>query len=302
MEILFEIIPCWKECKEIQFAKVAVVAVEAPVIMALPSVRLNVQIRAAAMPSAGDQSEEALSLFISLHNWRPIMHYRSALIATKVMWLVAALALTLSAAAAGEEGKYPDLRGQWAGVLRTTTGLKGQPSFDPSKAWGRFQEAPLTPEYQAILEDSIKDQEEGGFGAHRGGSCLGFGMPTIAYGFGPLEFIVTPEITYILINWVEHTRRIYTDGREWPTDIEPTLTGYSIGHWIDEDLDGRYDVLEVETRGPFKGPRGYDATGLPLHRDNQSISRSASISTRPTRMSCTTSSRLSIMPSRGHGL
>ena len=48
------------------------------------------------------------------------------------------------------------------------------------------------------------------------------------------------------------------------------IEGYSIGRWIDEDGDGRYDVLEVETRGPFKGPRAYDATGLPLHFDNQS--------------------------------
>jgi hypothetical protein len=30
-------------------------------------------------------------------------------------------------------------------------------------------------------------------------------------------------------------------------------------------------VLEVETRGPFKGPRSYDGTGLPLAFDNQSI-------------------------------
>jgi len=29
-------------------------------------------------------------------------------------------------------------------------------------------------------------------------------------------------------------------------------------------------VLEVETRGPFKGTRTYDATGLPLHFDNDS--------------------------------
>jgi hypothetical protein len=29
-------------------------------------------------------------------------------------------------------------------------------------------------------------------------------------------------------------------------------------------------VLEVETRGPFKGPRSYDATGLPLDFDNES--------------------------------
>jgi hypothetical protein len=65
-------------------------------------------------------------------------------------------------------------------------------------------------------------------------------------------------------------RRICTDGRPWPTDLEPTYQGYSIGRWIDEDEDGVCDVLEVETRGPFKGPRAYDATGLPLHFDNQS--------------------------------
>jgi hypothetical protein len=41
--------------------------------------------------------------------------------------------------------------------------------------------------------------------------------------------------------------------------------------WVDEDGDGRYDVLEVETRGPFKGPRAYDTYGLPLHLYNDSI-------------------------------
>ena len=33
---------------------------------------------------------------------------------------------------------------------------------------------------------------------------------------------------------------------------------------------GDYDLLELATRG-FKGARVYDATGLPLHFDNQSI-------------------------------
>src|SRR5438132_9414821 len=32
----------------------------------------------------------------------------------------------------------------------------------------------------------------------------------------------------------------------------------------------KYDVLEGETRN-FKGPRAYDASGLPLHFDNQSV-------------------------------
>ena len=95
-------------------------------------------------------------------------------------------------------------------------------------------------------------------------------MMTIA--FWPQEYIITPQATHILVNHQAHTRRIYTDGRGWPTkEMEPTYAGYSIGRWIDEDGDGKYDVLEVETRGPFKGPRVYDASGLPLAYDNQSI-------------------------------
>ena len=74
-----------------------------------------------------------------------------------------------------------------------------------------------------------------------------------------------------MIGWDDHYRRIFTDGRDWPAEMEPTYQGYSIGKWIDEDGDGRYDVLEVETRGPFKGPRAFDAAGLPLAFDNQSV-------------------------------
>jgi hypothetical protein len=61
-----------------------------------------------------------------------------------------------------------------------------------------------------------------------------------------------------------------------PTDAigsrndEPSFAGYSIGQWIDTDGGGRYDLLEVETRG-FKGPRTFDSTGIPLHKDNQTI-------------------------------
>ena len=83
--------------------------------------------------------------------------------------------------------------------------------------------------------------------------------------------MVTPHTTYILVGGSDHYRRIFTDGRDWPADIEPTSAGYSIGKWIDDDGDGRFDLLEAETRGPFKGPRAYDATGLPLHFDNESV-------------------------------
>ena len=52
--------------------------------------------------------------------------------------------------------------------------------------------------------------------------------------------------------------------------MAPTFTGYSIGKWIDEDGDGRYDVLEAETRH-LKGPRVFDSSGIPLHEDDETI-------------------------------
>jgi hypothetical protein len=97
-------------------------------------------------------------LFGSTNGGSTVIHGRSAYtIVAKMAWLAAALALNAGAATGGEANRYPDLRGQWTGVLRTATGMKGQPSFDPSKSWGKYQDAPLTPEYQAILETSIKE-------------------------------------------------------------------------------------------------------------------------------------------------
>ena len=88
--------------------------------------------------------------------------------------------------------------------------------------------------------------------------------------YEPLEIIVTPEITYIRFDQLGEIRRIYTDGRSWPEKITPSFEGYSIGKWVDPDAEGRYGALEVETRG-LRGSRTLDASGLPLHPDNQTI-------------------------------
>jgi hypothetical protein len=183
---------------------------------------------------------------------------------------VAVLAMPIGDVKAADQAKYPDWRGAWARFV--VPGLGGQPSFDQTKPWGRGQQAPLTPEYQKVLEDSLADQANGGEGNFfdHAVRCYPGGMPLNMIAFRPLEFVVTPNTTYVLVGGAEHFRRIFTDGRDWPKDIEPTYAGYSLGKWIDTDGDGTYDTLEVETRGPFKGPRAYDATGLPLAFDNQS--------------------------------
>ena len=183
--------------------------------------------------------------------------------------LSAALTMTISGVKAADDAKYPNWKGQWSREVMRGVGSANNPGFDPTKPFGLAQGIPFTPEYQAIAEASIADQAAGGYGNFPSLFCLPHGMPLVMIAFAPIELIVTPETTYVLINTIDHNRRIFTDGRDWPEEIAPTFLGYSIGRWI-EDGDGRYDVLEVETRG-FKGPRSYDASGLPLHHDNQSI-------------------------------
>jgi hypothetical protein len=182
--------------------------------------------------------------------------------------LAAALLATIAGARAADEAKYPDWRGQWSRINIAP----GPASFDPTKTVGAGQRAPLTPEYQAIHAAGLADMAAGGFGDDRTNSCFSPGMPRIMNVYTPMEILVTPEAIHILINNIRDNRRIYTDGRDWPAEIDPSYAGYSIGQWIDTGGTGRYDALEVETRG-FKGPRFYDDTGLPLHHDNQTIVR-----------------------------
>jgi hypothetical protein len=191
-------------------------------------------------------------------------------ISTGVVVLASVLMATNGRAPAAEEAKYPNWKGQWIAIV--TPGLEGrQFKFDPTKSRGLAQQAPLTPEYQKVLADSMADQAKGGLGNYPTARCLPGGMPRMMASQAQ-EYIVTPETTYILLGGSEDPlRRIFTDGRERPIDVEPTYQGYSIGRWIDPDGEGRYTVLEVETRGPFKGPRAYDASGLPLAFDNESI-------------------------------
>src|SRR4051812_17635354 len=69
--------------------------------------------------------------------------------------IATALLASLSAVQAFDDAKYPDLAGQWGAIRQRVV---GQPSFDPSKGWGLLQQAPLTAEYQKVLEASLADQ------------------------------------------------------------------------------------------------------------------------------------------------
>ncbi len=190
------------------------------------------------------------------------MFHRSAL----GLFAVATMLTVTAGGAQAQDKKYPNWKGEWDAVVPRMPGQ--QLRFDPTKPYGRRQEAPLTEEYKKVYQENLEEQARGGQGLFLDhASCLPAGMPTMM-SIGRFEYIITPETTYVATG--SDLRRIFTDSRPWPTDLEPTYQGFSMGNWIDEDSSGTYDVLEVETRGPFKGPRVYNSTGIPLHFDNES--------------------------------
>ena len=196
------------------------------------------------------------------------MFYRGSIGAS----VLAAVLLATTGVWAFDDTKYPNLKGEWRrgpNANPAAAQVRGA-IYDPSKGWGPAQQAPLTPEYQARFEANLADLEAGGQGIGETYTCVSPGMPRVTNAYGQTEFIVTPNTTHILVENIRDSRRIFTDGRDWPAKMQPSLLGYSIGQWIDIDGDGKYDLLEIETRG-FTGPRAFDSSGIPLHDDNQTI-------------------------------
>jgi hypothetical protein len=167
----------------------------------------------------------------------------------------------ISPARAFDEAKFPQLKGQWSRI--------GDARWDTTRP-RLAQQAPLTPQYQRFLQASIDEQHAGGHGNDLMYKCFPPGMPRMMLAYNPIEFIITPDVTYIALEHMTQFRRVYTDGRAWPQSLKPSFVGTSIGKWIDEDGDGRYDALVIETRG-MRGPRAFDSSGLPLHDDNETI-------------------------------
>src|SRR5262245_5471593 len=112
--------------------------------------------------------------------------------------LAAASLMANADARAFEDAKHPELRGQWNRV--------GAPR------WPKPKTAPLTAEYRAIFEANAADQAAGGQGTDPTASCLAPGMPRVMNAYEPMEVVVTEHTTYILMDHIHDSRRIFTDG------------------------------------------------------------------------------------------
>lgn len=83
--------------------------------------------------------------------------------------------------------------------------------------------------------------------------CLPLGVPLAELAPAPFQVLQTPDTLALLYEPDTSFRRIHTDGRTFPEDMQPAWMGYSVGKW-----EG--DTLVVEARG-FNDKSWLDAFG-----------------------------------------
>src|SRR5580704_6552336 len=98
--------------------------------------------------------------------------------------------------------KYPDWSGRWTDL---NTGR-----WDPSKPPNTGQQAPLIPEYQARLEAAMANRAQGGRGNTPTIDCGHTGMPRAMLVYETLEMVIKPDVTYMLFDFLDPLRRVYT--------------------------------------------------------------------------------------------
>jgi hypothetical protein len=116
--------------------------------------------------------------------------------------LLAGLNIVVCEALAFDESKYPPWRGQWRRI--------GGIQWDPSRKLGLDEQPPLKPQYQALFEASLADQATGGQGNDPTFTCIPPGMPRAMTVVFPMEIIIMPDTTYMIIEY-DNQVRIYLD-------------------------------------------------------------------------------------------
>jgi hypothetical protein len=89
----------------------------------------------------------------------------------------------------------------------------------------RFSDAP------PLKAEAILVQQQYSPAKDPGAKCLPSGWPRIMATPYPVEFIQTPTMTLMFFEGGGYMRRIWTDGRPHPEDMDPTWYGHSIGWW-----------------------------------------------------------------------
>jgi hypothetical protein len=116
-------------------------------------------------------------------------------------------------------------------------------TYDPPNFGGAPAEQPsLTPAGTEQLKTLIAEEAKNEEPPTESANCVPPGMPTIMSQPYDVEFLFTPGRVTIIQEAYMQVRRVFTDGRGHPPDLDPTFNGHSIGHW-----EG--DTLVIDTAG-----------------------------------------------------
>jgi hypothetical protein len=121
--------------------------------------------------------------------------------------------------------------------------------------------APLTPKAAAYLKDYQEKRDKDVIQDIASANCVPPGVPINMAMPYPIEILIGPSQTTVVMEAFTQVRHFYTDGRPLPEDPDPAYNGHSIGRW-------EKDALVVETIG--LSPDAELAWGLP-HSDKAKI-------------------------------
>ncbi|MEP7310987.1 MAG: hypothetical protein ABI859_00265 [Pseudomonadota bacterium] len=162
------------------------------------------------------------------------------------------LVMSLAASTVCSASEPPDFSGVWGDP---STGEEAPTAhLDASELAKLFQpivlpagepvlKEPYATEYRAHLAEKKKASAGEQAPADSHTQCVPEGMPHMMIMPMLTEIVQTRKTIFLMFEYLGQIRRIYLNEKMPPVDeINPTLTGYSVGHW-----EG--DTLIVETRG-----------------------------------------------------
>jgi len=120
----------------------------------------------------------------------------------------------------------------WNGVWERT----GSINWDPRIPDGQLDRPKLTPRFQSRYDTVLAARATGRTIGDPTAACLPPGMPRIMNMVYPMEIFQRPGQVAIFAEWQSQVRRIFTDGRGHPDDLDRSFNGHSIGHWEHRDL------------------------------------------------------------------
>src|SRR5512140_3760754 len=150
--------------------------------------------------------------------------------------------------------KLPDWSGVWSMMGGTIFDRATQTGEGGSVTPGVREHPPYNAEYEKKYLDHLALRDADRYPDVQTNCGVPVGYPRILNLPDAYEFVVRPDLFYIVAENGTNTMRVYTDGRKLPGkgDTWGTYTGVSVGHWEGDTLV-------------------WDTVGLKGSRDNDSI-------------------------------